>query len=172
MTDDLPARDVHAAFAAAEAAGRVGIAQKAKPVDARPAHLGEIVVTRIAGQGVETRSKPAAQGEWVVRSRCTATGKEEYLVTAATFSARYEGPHTAPDAQGWREFRPRGRELRFFLVGEREGAFRFTAPWGEEMPARPGDAIVQDPDYRENTYRVAATSFACTYQVVTSPPQG
>ena len=124
MSDDLPTRDVHAVFAAAEAAGRVGTARKTKPVDARPARPGEIVVTRIAGEGVETHSRPAAEGDWVTRNRCPATGNEEYLVAAETFAARYEGPLTGPDAEGWREFRPRGPELRFFLVDEREGAFR------------------------------------------------
>jgi hypothetical protein len=172
MPDDLPSRDVHALFAAADAAGRVGIAQKTKPVDARPARPGEVVVTRIAGEGVETRSKPAAAGDWVVRNRCPATGDEEYLVTAETFAARYKGPLSAPDAEGWREFRPHGPELRFFLVSEHEGAFRFTAPWGEQMPARPGDAIVQDPGRPKDTYRVAAAAFTCTYEVVVPPGQG
>src|SRR4051812_9317680 len=85
MPDDLPTRDVHAVFAAAEAAGRVGTARKTRPVDARPAYPGEVVVTHIAGEGVETQSKPAAEGDWVVRNRCPATGDEEYLVTAKTF---------------------------------------------------------------------------------------
>jgi len=172
MPDDLPARDVHAVFAAAEASGRVGVARKTRPVDARPARPGEVVVTRIAGEGVETRSRPAAEGDRVVRNRCPATGDEEYLVAARTFAERYEGPLSPPDAEGWREFHPRGPELRFFLVSEREGAFRFTAPWGEEMPARPRDAIVRDPHRPEDTYRVAAAALSCTYEVVASPRQG
>ncbi|TDH59804.1 hypothetical protein E2C06_25515 [Dankookia rubra] len=171
MPDNLPSRDVHTLFAAAGAAGKVGIAQKTKPVDARPARAGEVVVTRIAGEGVETQSKPAAADDWVVRNRCPATGNEEYLVTAGTFAARYEGPLSAPDAEGWREFRPHGPALRFFLVSEREGAFRFTAPWGEQMPARPGDAIVQDPGRPQDTYRVAAVAFACTYEIIDKPKQ-
>ncbi|MFL5333050.1 MAG: hypothetical protein ACJ8H8_07670, partial [Geminicoccaceae bacterium] len=49
-----------------------------------------VVVTRILGEGVETRSKPADPGDWVVRNRCPATGNEEYLVRAETFGQRYE----------------------------------------------------------------------------------
>ncbi|TDH59788.1 hypothetical protein E2C06_25420 [Dankookia rubra] len=172
MLDHLPERDVHALFAAAEAAGRVGVAQKTKPVDARPAHPGEVIVTHIAGEGQETQSKPAAEGDWVVRNRCPITGNEEYLVKAKTFAERYEGPLSASDAQRWREFHPRGPKLRFFVVTKAERAFRFAAPWGEQMRARPGDVIVRNPGKPDDTYRVAATAFACTYEVVVPPGQG
>ena len=163
---DLPERDARVLFAAADQAGRVGSARKTRPVDARPAEPGEVIVTVIAGEGEETRSKPAEAGDWVVRNRCPATGDEEYLVKAAKFAERYEGPVGEPDADGWREVRPRGPELRYFVVGAEEGEFRFTAPWGEPMLARPGDAIVQDPDQPADTYRVAKDSFACTYEVL------
>ena len=172
MPDDLPERDVHALFAAAEASGRVGITRKTKPVDARPVRPGEVVVTHISDEGEETRSKPAAEGDWVVRNRCPATGNEEYLVKAGIFAERYEGPLSASDAEGWREFRPRGPEMRFFTVTEAEGAFRFTAPWGEPMRALPGDTIVRNPGKPDDTYRVAAAAFACTYEVVAPPGQG
>ena len=170
--DRLPRRDVHALLAAAEASGRVGIARKTRPVDARPARPGEVVVTRIAGEGQETRSKPAAEGDWVVRNRCPATGNEEYLVKAKAFAARYEGPLSELDEGGWREFRPRGPRMRFFILTEAEGPFRFTAPWGEQMRARPGDAIVRDPAKAGDTYRVAAAAFVCTYEVVAPPRRG
>ena len=32
--------------------------------------------------------------------------------------------------------------------------------------ARPGDAIVQDPDNTKDTYRVEKVAFACTYEVI------
>ncbi|MGH6900576.1 MAG: hypothetical protein ACREJ5_29170 [Geminicoccaceae bacterium] len=171
MTENLPERDVHALFVTAEAEGRVGIARKSKPVDARPAQPGEVVVTLIKGEGHETRSKPAAEGDWVVRNRCPSTGNEAYLVKAETFAERYAGPFSESDAQGWREFRPQGPEMRFFIVSEAEGPFRFTAPWGEAMPARPGDAVVRNPARPDDTYRVAANAFECTYEIVT-PPAG
>jgi hypothetical protein len=168
MSENLPERDVHALFAAAEAAGRVGTARKTKPVDARPAHPGEVVVTHILEEGKETTSKPAAPGDWVVRNRCPATGNEQYLVKAVTFAERYDGPFSDPDAEGWQEFRPNGPLMRFFTVGK-EGAFRFTAPWGEPMPARPGDAIVRNAQASGDTYRVAAAAFVCTYEVEEPP---
>jgi hypothetical protein len=167
MSENPPDLDVHALFATAEAEGRVGIARKTKPVDARPARPGEVIITLIKDEGRETQSKPAAEGDWVVRNRCPATGNEQYLVKAGTFAERYVGPLSESDPQGWREFRPTGPQMRFFIVSEAEGAFRFTAPWGEAMRAQPGDAIVRNPAETEDTYRVAASAFECTYEIVT-----
>ena len=36
----------------------------------------------------------------------------------------------------------------------------------QSAPAKPGDAIVQDPENPGDTYRVAAASFACSYEVL------
>ena len=166
--DDLPQREVLALFLAAESKGRVGVARKTKLVDARPAHAGEVIVTVIAGEGEETKSKPAAADDWVVRNRCPATGNEQYLVESNEFSERYEGPLSDQDAAGWRTFRPRGPEMRYFIVSRDEGTFRFTAPWGEAMIARPGDAILQNPHTPADTYRVAAAAFECTYEILVS----
>ena len=167
--EEIPSQDVGALLAKAESEGRVGVAQKNKFVDARPAQKGEIVITVIAGEGEETRSKPAEAGDWVVRNRCPETGNEQYLVKATKFAGLYEGPLSEPDAGGWRPFRPQGGKMRYFLVGSGEGTFRFTAPWGEQMIARPGDAIVQNPNQPSDTYRVAALSFACTYEILEAP---
>jgi hypothetical protein len=89
------------------------------------------------------------------------------LVSAAKFSERYDGPIGPADAAGWRPYRPRGVEMRYFVVRDLDGTFTFTAPWGEPMVARPGDAIVQDPSRPADTYRVAAASFVCTYDILT-----
>jgi hypothetical protein len=59
--------------------------------------------------------------------------------------------------------------MRYFIVGGNEGTFHFTAPWGETMIAKPGDAIVQDMDDPSDTYRVAAVSFECSYEIVQAP---
>jgi hypothetical protein len=123
MAAELPQRDGHALFDAAEAADRVGLAQKTKPVDARPARPGEIIITKIADEGEETRSKPAEQRDWVVRNRCSTSGNEEYLVKAKTFAERYEGPLVHSDGRDWQAFRPRGPEMRFFVISDREGAY-------------------------------------------------
>lgn len=169
MAQAVPQRDVHALFDAAEAAGRVGVARKTKLVDGRPAKPGEIVVTVIKGEGKETQSPPAEAGDVVIRNRCPETGNEEYLVKAARMGQRYDGPLGAADAAGWQPYRPKGIELRYFVVDAEEGDFTFKAPWGEEMVARPGDAIVRNPQDPEDTYRVAGLSFACTYEVVKAP---
>ena len=161
--------DIHALFEAAEREGRVGVTRKSQEVDARPAVPGEVVVTRIAGQGKETQSKPAVEGDMVVRNRCEPTGNEEYLVSANTFAQRYDGPLGPEDAQGWRPYRPLGPKMLYLIGRPKDGAFSFTAPWGEEMVARPGDAIVRNPADPKDTYRVAAESFACTYEILEPP---
>jgi hypothetical protein len=160
------AADIGAMFAAAEAQGRVGVARKTKAVDARPAEPGEVVVTVIAGEGKETQSPPAKPGDMVVRNRCPETGNEEILVSGAKFAERYEGPEGPADAGGWRTYRPRGVEMRYFLVSETEGSFTFTAPWGEPMVAHPSDAIVRNPADPADTYRIAKAAFDCTYEIV------
>jgi hypothetical protein len=158
--------DVLAWFDRVQAERGAGVARKSKPVDVRPAKAGEIVVTQILGEDKpETRSKPAAEGDKVVRNRCEETGNEEFLVSGEVFAKRYEGP-TGPAADGWASYRPRGVDVRYVVVAGKDGAFSFTAPWGEEMIAKPGDAIVQDPDNPKDTYRVAKAAFACTYEVV------
>ncbi|MER8777016.1 hypothetical protein [Mesorhizobium sp. M0977] len=164
---DMPAkRDIGVLFKVAEAAGKVGIARKTKAIDARMAKPGEIIVTYITGDGKETQSRPADAGDMVVRNRCPETGNEQYLVSSKKFVARYEEPHGKPDADGWSEYRPLAPEMLYFIVDKTEGDFVFTAPWGEEMVAKPGDAIIRNPDDPADTYRVAAKSFKCTYEIV------
>jgi hypothetical protein len=165
-TQPAPQVDVHALFDQAERGARVGLARKTMPVDARPAEPDEVVVTLIEGEGEETRSPPAQPGDMVVRNRCPATGNEEILVEAAKFAERYDGPEGPADAAGWRPYRPRGVPMRYLVVREADGAFTFTAPWGEPMVARPGDAIVRDPQDTADTYRIAAAAFACTYEIL------
>ena len=54
--------DIAAFFTTAMNAGRSGLAEKTRPVDARSAVTGEVVVTVIRSEGVETKSKPAGVG--------------------------------------------------------------------------------------------------------------
>ena len=160
--------DIARLFAQAEQEARVGIARKTKPVDVRPARIGEVVVTNIAGEGKETQSPPARDGDMVVRNRCPETGNEEILVTAAKFQERYEGPAGSADTDGWRAYNPRGVEMLYFIVRNVDGSFTFDAPWGEPMIARPNDAIVRNPNDPKDTYRIAAAAFDCTYEIVRS----
>jgi hypothetical protein len=161
--------DVQALFEQAGRDARVGLARKTRPVDVRPAEPGEVVVTVIAGEGKETESPPAQSGDMVVRNRCPETGSEQILVSAAKFAERYEGPIGSAVA-GWRPYRPRGIEMEYFVVRPVDGTFTFTAPWGEPMVARPGDAIVRDPRDPADTYRIAAAAFACTYEILGPAP--
>ena len=165
----MNAMDVEALFAQAERDGRVGVARKTKRVDARPAVPGEIVVTIIAGEGQEMQSQPAEAGDRVVRNRCEASGHEQYLVSTGKFAERYEGPLGPADRDGWAPYRPRGVEMFYTFVRDEDGSFRFTAPWGEEMVARPGDALVRDPNDPKDLYRVQAAAFKCTYEIVKAP---
>ncbi|RJG45778.1 hypothetical protein [Mesorhizobium sp. DCY119] len=167
IADTAATKDQIALFATVKGEGKTGIARKTKPVDARAAVPGEVIVTIIKGEGVETKSKPAEAGDWVVRNRCPETGNEEILVKAAKFPTRYGEAQSEPDANGYRAFSPKGSDMGYFIVSQAMGEFTFTAPWGEAMVARPGDAIVQVPDDVSDTYRIAAASFACTYEIVT-----
>jgi hypothetical protein len=161
--------DINAFFHKASSLGGEGLARKTKTVDVREATPGEVVVTVIKGEGKETQSPPAKAGDMVVRNRCPESGNEEFLVPASKFVSRYEGP-TGPAAEGgWRPYRPRGADMRFVVVTEKDGEFTFTAPWGETMVARPGDAIVQDAQDPKDTYRVQKSAFTCTYEEIRSP---
>ena len=164
--EDLLRRDRLDWIEAAKAEGRSGLARKTRPVDARPALLGEIVVTRIKGQGVETRSKPGAQGDMVVRNRCDASGNEEILVSAEKFPSRYGDPMGPADEAGYREYRPSGAEMIYAIVPEADGSFAIEAPWGELQRVMPGDAIVQIPEDPTDTYRIERRAFDCTYEVI------
>jgi hypothetical protein len=170
--------DIVSYFQKAYDAGRTGLARKTKTVDARPAKQDEVIVTIIAGEGKETQSPPAKPGDMVVRNRCPETGNEQFLVAAATFADRYEGPAAATfadryegpiegvDTDGWSPYRPRGAQVRYMVVPQADGQLTFIAPWGEEMIARPGDSIVQDVLNPKDTYRVARAAFACTYHII------
>jgi hypothetical protein len=161
--------DIHAFFQKASSLGGEGLARKTKTVDVREAKPGEIVVTVLKGEGKETQSPPAKPGDMVVRNRCPQSGNEEFLVPASKFASRYEGPTGPAGEDGWRPYRPRGADMRFVVVGENDGEFTFMAPWGEAMIARPGDAIVQDPQDPKDTYRVQKAAFVCTYEELRAP---
>jgi hypothetical protein len=161
--------DIQSYFQKARDLGRAGLARKTMTVDAREARPGEIVVTVIRGEGKETQSPPAKTGDVVVRNRCPQTGNEEFLVPASKFASRYEGPIGPAGEGGWRPYRPRGADMRLVVVTEKDGAFTFTAPWGETMIALPGDAIVQDVHDPKDTYRVQKAAFVCTYEEIRRP---
>lgn len=168
LAQELPLLDQIELFDNAKTAQETGLARKTLPVDARPAVEGEIIVSIIPGEGVETQSPPAEPGSWVVRNRCfeDVADNPEILVSATRFPERYGPPQSEADAEGYMEFHPTGVEMEYLIVAEGTGEFQFIAPWGEPMVARPGDAIVQIPDDPDDTYRVARVEFDCTYEVI------
>lgn len=162
----LPRLDRVEVFAQAETDGRLGTARKTRAVDARPAVAGETIATVIAGDGVETISEPATEGDMVVRNRCPETGNEEILVQAEKFPSRYGPAQTTPDSEGYAEYLPTGVESRYFELDDADGEFVMEAPWGEDMVYRPGDIVIQNPADETDVYRVYSESFACTYEVL------
>jgi hypothetical protein len=163
--------DIKGFFAKADTDGRVGLAQKTKPVFARPATPGEVVVTIVPDDGLETKSKPAEAGDMAVNNRCGANDRSEYLVKAAQFPKRYSDALTAADDKGWYQYRPLGVSMRYVVMKPAEGPWSFLAPWGEAMIAKPGDTIVQDPNNPADTYRVAKSAFECTYEITKAAAQ-
>lgn len=127
---ELPERDRIEVFDEAMRERRTGVARKTRPVDARPAEPDEIITTVIEGDGVETVSGPAAEGDMVVRNRCPETGDEEILVQAEKFPERYGAAQSEPDAEGYREHLPTGVEMPYFVVSDDDGEFAMEAPWG------------------------------------------
>jgi hypothetical protein len=167
--DELPVRDRIQFFEDAIAAHRVGRAQKIGVVDARPARDGEIVVSIIAGEGLETTSRPAQLGDWVVRSRFAQTGFEEQLVDGAVFATRYSELDGTKDEAGFTRFTARFDPVLFCRVQEADGEFALRARWGELQRCRPGDAVVQLPGRPDDIYRVQAQAFALNYRVIEQP---
>lgn len=60
--------------------------------------------------------------------------------------------------------------MGYFIIPQGEGPFSFIAPWGEAMVALAGDAILRNPEDAKDVYRVAAASFACTYDIIRPAP--
>lgn len=166
--------DIQTLFSVAEKTHRIGIAKKSKIVDARPAKIGEVIVTNIKNEGKETQSPPAKDGDMVVKNRCPETGNEEILVSKNKFLQRYEGPLSDKNTQlsdEWQSYKPKGIEMEYFIVSPQDGNLKFIAPWGEEMVAYPGDAIVRTPNDHKDTYRIAKAAFLCTYDIISPAKQ-
>ena len=104
-SEDLPRKsldEIVAMMAQAQVNGRVKRARKTRPVDARPARAGEVVVTVIKGEGKETQSRPANAGDWVVRNRCPESGDGRTLMSADKFIETPIGPARLPAAMAGR----------------------------------------------------------------------
>ncbi len=165
QVEGLPVKDRMEYFAEATEAGRAGVAQKTAPVTARLAVAGETVVSTLEGDGIETISSPAEEGDMVVRNDCGGS-QEEILVSEEKFPTRYGEPQAEPDANGYRPYLPLGERMNYINVPAEEPAFAMEAPWGEMMVVKPGDVIVQIPSDTQDIYRIYGPAFSCTYEVV------
>ena len=170
--ENLSKRDRFEFFGAALARGRVGCAQKVAEVEARRATVGERIITFIAGEGIETVSRRACNGDWVVRSCSRETGYEEQLVDPETFETRYIPAGARSDDDGFSRFNARWCPVRFCVVGKEEGDFAMLAPWGEMQRFGPGDAVVQLLRSPSDIYRVHRLAFAQSYRILASPIMG
>ncbi|WP_152970289.1 hypothetical protein [Frigoribacterium sp. RIT-PI-h] len=168
--EDLPKKDRVDFFADAMAAGRGGTAKKTAPVTARPATVGEVVVSRLEGDGIETVSSAAEDGDMVVRSDCGENTETEILVSSEKFPTRYGAPQDSPDAEGYQRYLPSGEPMNYVVVTNDDGAFSIEAPWGEAMVVRPGDALVQNQADPQDIYRIYGPAFTCTYEITETAP--
>ncbi|MCS6928807.1 MAG: PGDYG domain-containing protein [Saprospiraceae bacterium] len=136
--------------------------QKVTRIFARPAREGEVVNT-VTADGLETVNV-ARPGDWLVRNQTEA--EEQYLISAAKFTRRYECIQPADD--GWAEYRAVGRIRALELTPQRLNAldlcapFDFVAPWGSLMTARQGDFLAC-PEDGDEVYRIARAEFEQTY---------
>ena len=168
---DLPVKDRIEFFDLVTGEGRTGVARKTAPVTAREAEVGEKVVSRIEGDGIETISQPAVEGDMVVRNQCEGNN-EEILVSAEKFPTRYGEPQSEADSEGYRRYVPSGEDMNYVLVTEADGEFAMEAPWGEMIVVRPGDAVVQNVGDPQDIYRIYGPAFDCTYEIVAPAPAG
>jgi hypothetical protein len=148
------AADIAAKFEAAMRAGKVRHYEKKGQVDIRAAVPGEVIETMI--DGVRETANTAATGDYVVRG----VKGELYIIKAKTLAARYGGPLTAPDREGFRRYPAKGDFYGFRYEGE---PFKFVAPWKEYMIANPGDYIGTNAMDSKEYYRVEQSAFAATY---------
>ncbi len=142
------------------------IYEKYQQVNARPALIGEKVVS-ITSDGRETVNYAEA-GDWVVQNNTTA--QEQYIVSSYKFEQRYAT--TGITNQTWEVFKAKGKCKAIVATTQLlqqlkvASEFYFTAPWGEPMVCKQGDLLVC-PNINQLTevYRIAKQEFEETYRL-------
>jgi hypothetical protein len=152
------ASDVAAKFAEALRTDKVRHYSKKAQVDIRPAIPGERVETVIDGK-LETVNT-AGPNDYVARG----VKGEHYIIKAETLATRYAAPLSDPDRDGYRRYPAKGSFFGFCYEGE---AFKFVAPWKEDMIANPGDYIGTNVMGSNEFYRIEKGAFAATYAAAT-----
>ena len=130
-------------------------AKKFATVSARPAIVGESIVTTLKDGHEETKNF-AKEGQYVVKN----PGGECYLVDGETFKKRYEFLEGAD--REFQTYSAKGEGI--FLQIEED--LTFIAPWGAEMNMRSGDYLcLALPDQNE-IYGIGQKEFHETYRFV------
>lgn len=140
------------------------IATKFRPVWARPAVEGELIVTQTA-DGIETKNV-AKDGDIVLKN---ATGAgEEYVVSGAKFQKRYvkimpEFVLEIDNNPTWTAYLPVG-QVNALEVTENNNPNDFIASWGEKMTCKVGDMLAMPVGSAPEIYRIARDEFFQTYK--------
>lgn len=136
------------------------IARKFREVWARPAIIGEKIVT-VTNDGVETENTVNSEG-YVVRSLTSA--KEEYLVSAEKFLKLYESLSVVihEDEFTWEKFKSKG-VVTVLEVTPENNPGDFEASWGAPMVCKVGDFLCC-PFGGSEVYRIARQEFFETYK--------
>jgi len=126
--------------------------RKSGIVSARPATLGENVVTSIGGE-VETRNS-AKEGDWVITN---PTG-ENYIVSDDKLQSRYE-------KIGEGQYKAKGK-IRGIVVSSNDAIEcpKFVAAWGEDMIMKEGDVLAIPIGSNPEVYRIERLVFEKTYE--------
>lgn len=130
-------------------------------ISARPAVVGEHVVTIIKGE--KETENTAKEGDFVV----TGVLGEQYIISGEKLKARYKKT-SRKDADGISIYIAVGKCYAAEYKGE---TFSFKAPWGEDMIVNKGDYIVT-PNllYGKinvyDVYRIEREAFFATYKKV------
>lgn len=141
--------------------------EKFNPVIARPAIVGEKIVT-ITSDGKETENI-ANEGDYVIQN--STQSKEQYIISSEKFKNRYkeypedcEIPFNPPN--GFSFYLPTGTTIAIKYDGEDT---EFIAPWNEPMVLKNGDYICSIDSVE--IYRIGNKEFNETYKLSSSQLQ-
>lgn len=146
--------------------------EKFRPGMARPAVLGETVIT-IVDQVVTSETVVEDETSWVVKAN--TVDSEEYVLKGANFERNWQMPgqelddyHKVLRSRGFRRFHPMAGKSNFFLEIMDEDADlvpsgKFISAWGAVQPCSPGDFLVM-PAPEDRATEIYLMPFSATAQ--------
>ncbi len=139
--------------------------KKCQQVHARPAKVGEVVIS-VTEAGEETSNY--AKADQIVIRALTKAG-EQYLINCSKFEARYDEVEPVDDM--WTLYSPRG-EVRALEVTHAVTSlldvseeFLIIAPWKSEQQVYEGDYFAAPWPDLDEVYRIARSEFDQTYRI-------